>query len=112
MIKRSFSNLFLSLLDPFERVIITKTSGLVKEIGSTKKKKISPHAGEFIVRAFAEYFTLYDITSVIIILKCRVSAHIFLILKELMVLGIKINGYMDRRAAGHNGMRARKIRRV
>jgi ribosomal protein S11 len=112
LVRRSFSNLFISLLDPFNRIIITKTSGSVKVIGSQKKKKVSPHAAEFIIKELSSVFKARNIISVFIILKCRVSAHVYLMVKELMVLGIQIKGILDRRVAAHNGLRAKRMRRV
>ena len=110
-VKRTYSNIFISLLDRYSRVIITKTSGNFN-IGNNKKKKKTPQAVEEIMRGVIEYIKLYDIASIMVILRCKVSPHIYTIVKELLVSGIAIKGYYDKRVIAHNGMRGRKMRRT
>jgi ribosomal protein S11 len=109
-IKRTYSNIFISLLDKHFSVIITKSSG-ISGISSKKKKK-SPQAVETIMRAIIEYIKIYSINSILIILRCKVSAHVHTMIKELVIAGIKIEGYYDKRIVAHNGMRGRKMRRT
>jgi ribosomal protein S11 len=110
-VKRTYSNVFISLLDRYSRVIITKTSGNFN-LGNNKKKKKTPQAVEEIMRGLIEYIKLYNIGSIMIILRCKISPHIYTMVKELLVAGIEIKGYYDKRVVAHNGMRGRKMRRT
>src|SRR5271155_3674624 len=73
--KRTHSNIFITLLDLKKKVIICKSSGIVK-VGDSKKKKIAPQAIEKIIKELSIYFNLYKIVFVKILLKVRVTVHI------------------------------------
>jgi len=109
--KRTHSNIFITLLDLKKKVIICKSSGIVK-VGDSKKKKIAPQAIEKIVKALSSYFYLYKISIVSILLKVRVSVHVLNLMRELSRYGIKIRSFVDVKRVPHNGLRGRNLRRI
>jgi ribosomal protein S11 len=111
IVNRSFSNIFITITDLKQRVVICKSSGS-SGVGHLKKSKKSPQAIENIVNALIPYFELYKIQNFNIILKVRFSSHVILLVKELHDRGYNIIQFMTRLKVGHNGMRGRKLRRV
>ena len=111
VVNRSHSNIFITLLDKNNKVVICKSSGAC-DVGNSKKKKKSPQALENIVSKLINYFEMYNIKGLNIILKVKFSSHIVILVKELTDRGIKILKFINRQRVGHNGMRGRKIRRI
>jgi len=92
LFNRTYSNIFITLLDAKQKIIITKTSGISK-VGNNKKKKKSPQAVEAIIRSMIKYFRLYKIKSLGIILRCKISIHMHTLVKELLYSGVKVASY-------------------
>jgi hypothetical protein len=46
------------------------------------------------MKAIIEYIKLYNIGSVLIILRCKVSAHVHTMIKELVVSELKLKAIM------------------
>lgn len=88
-LKRSASNIFLTLTDLKHKVIICKTSGSSGIVASKRKKK-NPHAIESIVRELNTFFQLYKITKIRLILRMRINTFFYFLNKELVFYGIKI----------------------
>jgi ribosomal protein S11 len=109
--KRTHSNIFITLLDLNNKVIICKSSGISK-VGDSKKKKIAPQAIENIVKDLSSYFILYKISFVNIFLKVRITVHILNLVRELERYGIKISSFVDIKRLPHNGLRGKNLRRV
>ena len=107
---KSFSNIFITLLDLKRRLIIVKTSGS-SHVGFSKRKKISPNAVEFIVKKLFFYLKFYKILNLKIIFKTRVSTHTYNFVKLLLKRGFRILTIESRKRVPHNGCRQRKIRR-
>jgi ribosomal protein S11 len=112
IIKKVNSNIFITLCDLQQNVIISKSSGTVRSLGSNKKRKISPQAIEGIMRSLKKYFILYNITALNLCLKLSKCAHLFVLLKELRLFSIQIISIIDIKRVPHNGMRVRKMRRI
>lgn len=109
--KKKHSNLFLTLMDLKKKVIVCKTSGIVK-VGDKKKQKISPQSIELIVNKLISYLQLYAITTVIVLLKVKPTVHVFNLVRELTRNGIKIESFIDKKRKAHNGQRGRNLRRI
>lgn len=110
-LKRSYTNIFITLADLEGRVILCRTSGS-SGISGSKRKKRAPQAIEMIVQNLLPVLKLYKIKSVEIILRSRISSYFHYLVKELNYYGIKILGFTIRRKVAHNGVRGRKQRRV
>jgi ribosomal protein S11 len=108
---KTHSNVFVTLTDYKMKVIICKTSGNCN-VGSTKKKKNAAQAVESIVKELSYFLKLYNIKTLDIILRFRVTSHTLILVKELSALGINIRKFLQRLRIGHNGMRGRKLRRI
>jgi ribosomal protein S11 len=109
-IKKSFSNIFITLTDLNNLVIICFTSGSANPSFS-KKKKISPYAVEYIAKKLLFYLKFYKIKALEIILKLRISAPVFFLLKELQYYGFSVSKIVERYSLPHNGVRERKAPR-
>jgi ribosomal protein S11 len=109
-IKKSFSNIFITLTDLHDKVIICYSSGSSMEIVS-KRQKSSPYAVESIVKKLLFYLRLYKIKSLQIILKLKVSSHVFFLIKELNFYGFTISSIFEKKCLPHNGVRSRKLPR-
>jgi ribosomal protein S11 len=111
IIKTSRSNIFITLTDLAHRVIICKTSGSAK-VGARKKKKVSPHAIENIISSSTKYLRFYRIRVINIILRIKPNIRVFVLVKALIALHIRIASIIDNRRIIHGAMRSRKIRRI
>jgi ribosomal protein S11 len=76
-IKRTYTNIFITLTDINNKVIICKTSGSSDKIYNKRKKKIA-QAVEKIIFRIKKYFKLYNIMFLHLILKMKVKAHVIL----------------------------------
>jgi ribosomal protein S11 len=111
ILNKVHSNIFITLTDYNNKVIICKTSGMC-DVGTTKKKKTAPNAVENIVKGLALFFKTYDIRVVDIIIRFKITNHMLILVKELLALGVAIRYFLLRMRLSHNGLRGRKIRRV
>ena len=111
IIKKTHSNIFLTLCDIKKKVIVCKTSGSSR-VGRKKKLKRSPQAIEGIMPYLRWYFDFYKISALKILLDTKISAHVYILIKELGLIDIDIISFLDIRRLPHNGMRQRKMRRV
>src|ERR1044071_6999899 len=110
-IKRSYSNIFVTLTDLNNQVIICKTSGMCDDIPNRRRKRM-PQAIEKIVYHLKDYFKKYKITHIHLILKMRVKAHVYTLIYKLKTYGIKILSIISRRLIAHNGVKGRNLRRL
>src|ERR1700679_1912303 len=111
IVNRSFSNIFLSVTDLKNKVVICKSAG-ASGVGNLKKSKKSPQAIENIVNALVPFFELYKLKNFNIILKVKFSSHVIILVKELDNRGYNIVKFVNRCKVGPNGMRGRKLRRI
>lgn len=110
-LRRSYTNVFITLTDLEDKVIVCKTSGMAGITGSKRRKNI-PQAIENIVKVLHPYLKLYKIRNVTIVLKMRANVFFHYLQKELVYYNINILGYCMRRAVAFNGVKGRKLRRV
>jgi ribosomal protein S11 len=105
--KKSFSNIFITVTDLNNLVIFCATSGSA-DPSFSKKKKRSPHAVEAICRQLVAYLRFHKIKILELVLKLRVSAHVYTLLKELKFYGFIVSKIIERYRLPHNGVRKRR----
>lgn len=81
-LRRSFSNIFLTLTDLTDSVIVCRTSGS-SGIEGQKRKKKSALALEQIVKSLHIYFKLYNIENVKIITRMKLNRYYYCLKQEL-----------------------------
>lgn len=110
-LRRTFSNIFITLTDLKHRTIVCKTSGN-SGVAASKRRKKAPYAIENIVKELNVYLKLYKISRVYLVLKMRVNTFFYFLTKELAFYGINIINFRVRRSVAFNGTRGRKLRRL
>jgi ribosomal protein S11 len=110
-IKRTFTNIFITLCDLNNKVIICKTSGSSDNIKNKRRKRIA-QAVEKIIFHIRKIIKLYDIININLILKMKVKSHVYTLLSRLKYYGLNIMSISIRRAIAHNGVKGRNIRRL
>jgi ribosomal protein S11 len=110
-IKRTYSNIFITLTDLNNKVIICKTSGSSDKIYNKRKKKV-PQAVDKIIFNIKNYFNLYNIKYIHIIIKMKIKSHIYNLLSKLNIYGIDVLSIKSRKKLAHNGIKGRKLRRL
>ena len=110
-IKRTYTNIFITLCDLNNKVIICKTSGSSDNIKNKRRKRIA-QAVEKIIFHIRKFIKLYDIININLILKMKVKSHVYTLLSRLKYYGLNIMSITIRRAIAHNGVKGRNIRRL
>lgn len=110
-IKKTYSNIFITLTDLNNKVIICKTSGSSEKIYNKRKKKVA-QAVEKIVFKIKHYLNLYNILYVHIIIKMKIKTHIYTLLTKLKLYGINIISLKSKKILAHNGIKGRNLRRL
>ena len=111
-LRKTWSNIFLTLTDLKNRVIICKTSGNCKVSNSKRRKKIAMSIEKIIKHLYDESLLLFNIKNIEIILKMRVRSHLYTLIKRLKYYKINIISIISRKKIAHNGIRKKKIRRL
>src|SRR5271168_4509138 len=110
-IKRTYTNIFITLTDLKDKVIICKTSGSSDSIHNKRKKRIA-QAVEKIILKIKKYLKLYNIMYIHLILKMKVKAHVYTLLSKLHSYSIKILSITSKKLIAHNGVKGRNLRRL
>lgn len=110
-IKRTYSNVFVTLTDLQNKVVVCKTSGSSDSITTKRRKKIA-QAVEKIASKINQYLKLYNITKIHLVLKMRIKAHVYTLLSKLHTYGLFILTMTSRRLIAHNGVKGRNLRRL
>lgn len=107
----SYSNIFLTLTDLNDHVIICHTSGSSDKTTRSKRRKKAPQTIEPIMRKLKPFIDLYNIRNIEIINKTKVSAVFRALVKELEFYNILILSIKWVHILAHNGVRGRKNRK-
>jgi ribosomal protein S11 len=110
-IKSTYSNIFITLTDISDKVIICCTSGSSGLKGSKHRKK-APQAVETIMKKIYPFLSLHRIKLIEVIVKSRINSSIYILVKELLYYGLTIVSFKERKTLAHNGTRPRKLRRT
>jgi ribosomal protein S11 len=111
-IRRTYTNVFVTLTDMKNNVVICITSGSADRTLTNRRKKRIAQSVEQIVLAMNYFFKLYEIKALNIILKMRVKAHVYTLIHKLINLGLVILSISSRRLIAHNGVKGRRLRRL
>ena len=106
-IKKSFSNIFLTLTDLNNKVIISCSSGSSDNYFN-KREKMSPYALEKMFKRVLLYLKLYNIQVIKLYLKLKIGAHVYFLIKELNYYGFSVSHIFEKNRLPHNGSKARK----
>ena|ERR1700744_2663255 len=107
---RRYTNIFITLTDFNNRVIVCKTAGAAGIKGS-KKRKTNPQAVETIVKSLKFYFKKYNIKKVSLNMKTKITSHAFALVRYLQFFKVKVISVKCAVAIPHSYIRGRKIRR-
>jgi len=110
-IRRTFTNVFITLTDLNDKVITCQTSG-TSDIYDNKRRKRISQAVEKIMVQINKYVKLYKLSFFHIVLKMRVKSHVYTMLSRLVYYGLGILSIVSRRSIAHNGVRGRNLRRL
>jgi ribosomal protein S11 len=110
-IRRSYTNVFITLSDLNNKVIICKTSGSSDSYTNKRRKRIS-QAVEKIMNGIKKVIKLYNIVKLHVILKMKVKSHVYTLLSRLKYYGLIILSICSKRKLAHNGVKGRNIRRL
>ena len=111
-LKKTWSNIYLTLTDLKNKVIICKTSGNSKISDSKRRKKIAMAIETIMKYLYNETMVLFNIRNIIIILNMKVRSHLYTLIKRLRYYKINIISIISRKKIAHNGIRKKKLRRV
>ena len=111
-IRRTYTNVFVTLTDMKNNVIICITSGSADRSLTNRRKKRIAQAVEQIVVAMNYFFKLYEIKALHVILKMKVKAHVYTLISKVLSLGLSILSLSSRRLIAHNGVKGRRLRRL
>lgn len=111
-IKRTYTNIFITLTDLDNKVIICVTSGSADNTITNRRRKKIALAVEKIVSTLNYFFKLYEIKFINIILKMKVRAHVYTLLSKLVYFGLIILTISSRKLLAHNGVKGRRLRRL
>lgn len=111
-LKKTWSNIYLTLTDLKNKVIICKTSGNSKISESKRRKKIAMAIETIMKYLYNETIVLFNIRNIIIILNMKVRSHLYTLIKRLRYYKINIISIISRKKIAHNGIRKKKLRRV
>lgn len=110
-IRKTFSNIFITITDLNDKVIICRSSGS-SDTSNNKRRKTIAQAVERIVYYIVKFLNLYNIKYLHLILKMRIKAHVFTLLTRLNYYGFEILSIISRRKIAHNGVRGKSLRRL
>ena len=109
-LKCTFSNVFITITDMDDKVVMCKSCGSSGVTG-TKRRKKAPQAVEQIVSKLNDYLKLYKIINIEVILPPRYNRKVPYLVRELLFYGYKIKKFFVRQIFPHNGVRGRKLKR-
>ena len=110
-IRRTYTNIFITLTDLNDKVVLCKTSGS-SDVHKNKRRKRIAQAVEKIMLYIRKTMKLYNIVKLHIILKMKVKSHVYTLINRLKYYGLSILSICSRRKLAHNGVRGRNIRRL
>jgi len=111
-IKRTYTNIFITLTDLNNKVIVCVTSGSADNTITNRRRKKIALAVEKIVSTLNYFLKLYEIKFINIILKMKVKAHVYTLLTKLVYFGIIILSICSKKLIAHNGVKGRRLRRL
>jgi len=109
-IRIRFSNLFVTLTDFNNKVIVCKTAGS-SGIKGNKRKKKTEQAIQSIVSSLKYYFKRYRISRVNLFLRCRIRTQVFSLVTYLLRFNIGLNRIFKTLPKNYTRVKKRNARR-
>jgi len=110
-IRRTFTNVFITLCDLNNKVIVCKTSGSSDNYKNKRRKRIS-QAVEKIILQLKNNIKFFNIIKLHIILKMKIKSHVYTLINKLRYYGLIILSICSKRKMSHNGVKGKNIRRL
>jgi ribosomal protein S11 len=111
-IRRTYTNVFVTLTDLNNNVVICITSGSADKAVTNRRKKRIAQAVEEIIKCMRVFLNTYEIRFLNVILKMRVKGHVYTLISKLREAGLIILNISSRRLIAHNGVKGRRLRRL
>lgn len=109
-IRRTWTNIFVTITDSKNKVLICKSSGMF--IASKNKRlKKAPQSLEIIVWEISKILKDKNINSVNLILKSRITQHIYTLVRELLYRNISVKSFINKFSIPYGKLRGRVKRR-
>jgi len=109
--RKSFTNIFITLTDLQDKVIHTTSIGQFSKINN-KRVKLSPVIYLKMIRKFFQFMRKLKFRKYEMILRSRFGHHLITFVRESLYYGLRPFRLINRRIVAHNGVRARHIRRI
>jgi len=81
-IKRSYTNIFITLTDLNNKVIMCKTAGSSIEERNKRRKKVS-YTVNIIISKLQTYLEIHNIKSIILIIRLRIKSFVYNLINKL-----------------------------
>lgn len=109
-IRRTWSNIFVTITDLNNNVILCKSSGMVVN-SKNKRLKKAPQSLELIVLNVSKILKEKKLLNVNIILKSRITQHIYTLVRELLYRNIFVLSFINHFSIPYGKLRGRVKRR-
>lgn len=107
-VKKSHSNLFMTLTDCTGHVIIVKTAAIVLGKLERRRRRKAPQTIENMITSFDDFFMKYNILRLKIVLRIRPGQYLNNIVKSLKARNISIRAVYTRRRLPFSFTRGRR----
>jgi len=104
------SNIFITMVDWYKRVIVCASSGMFS-LSNSKRHKKAPQIAENLILYLNHYMRIYNLNSIYLIVKSPIRYFKFYFLKEFNYYAINIIAITKSLIIPHNGPRGRAIKR-
>lgn len=109
--RKTFNNIFLTFTDINNKVVSTISGGRCSP-NNNKRLKKAAHAMPLLIAKLVPIFHYYEVSCFVLCLKSKGGWFLTTIIEELEANNFTVYDLQDSRKRAHNGVRARKPRRV
>lgn len=107
-LRRKRNNIYLTLSDLRGKAVTTSSSGF---FGFKNYASILPNAAQASAKRISFFLKTAKIHTIALIVKSKVPAVVFAVIRGFTALGIRVGRLMDRIPIAHNGVKRKKARR-
>lgn len=109
-LRKSFTNIFLTLTDLNKRVVYALSAGQCVE-KNNRRGKVAPFVIEAMSVKILKVLAAFKVRSVTIIMRTSLRVHVKILISKLLMERYNISSIKDRRITAHNGVRSRALKR-
>jgi ribosomal protein S11 len=109
-LRKSFTNIFLTLTDINKKVVFALSAGQCVE-KNNRRGKVAPFVIEAMAARIIKVLQAFNIKFVTIIMRTSLRVHVRILVSKLIRERYQISSILDRRITAHNGVRARALKR-